>query len=99
MCGSRFVLAHASALAEKPAAGQEVAPQRAVPRLAEARARIGLQSGGLKAQPRSQSRVISAFRTFDTGQFFSAARASSSNLPRSMPGTCPLRISADLLIL
>ena len=32
--------------------------------------------------------VISALRTLDTGQFFSAVRANSSNLSRSIPGTC-----------
>src|SRR5205085_2237532 len=66
------------------------------------RERYGARSRSLRRasvdQPRSQSRVISALRTFETGQFFSAARASSSNLPRSMPGTCPLSVRADLLI-
>jgi hypothetical protein len=43
--------------------------------------------------------VISAFSTFDTGQFFSAARAASSNFARSMPGTVARSVRADLAIL
>ena len=42
--------------------------------------------------------MISALSTFETGQFFSAARASSSNLARSIPGTLALRVRADLVI-
>src|SRR3954452_3414632 len=49
--------------------------------------------------PNVKSRVISALRTLDTGQFFSAVRASSSNLSCSIPGTCARRVSADLEIL
>src|SRR4051794_24082486 len=49
--------------------------------------------------PNVKSRVISALRTLDTGQFFSAVRASSSNLARSIPGTCARRVRADLEIL
>ena len=42
--------------------------------------------------------VISALRTLDTGQFFSAVRANSSNLSGSIPGTCARRVSADFEI-
>src|SRR5262249_35841469 len=44
------------------------------------------------------SKVISALRTLDTGQFFSASPAIRANAAWSRFGTCARSVSADLLI-
>src|SRR5579871_145092 len=94
----------------KPSAGREGGKRLPVDVLGQDRSELGLiglmiaghgaASFRTMVQPMSlASSVMVAFRTLETGQFFSASPAMRANPASSRFGTLPRKVSADLLIL